>query len=488
MAIRRTNFCLIIFSMLLYACETLVNEKEDMPGDILAMVKNKTISVTDFIRRCEYVPRPVYCSGDNYIHKKIALNSLIAEKILSLEFDRLGYKNTEVQRAMINGHKEQTMRHMMLKRFGYDKVKINKDSINYFAEIRNRVYKIRFIISDDGQVHNFPKDIGIVQLQNILNIKSEIIEKEIAKNNNMLKEVEDILFYSNPTLNTLYGPLKTNMEAILYFEIVEWITSPKITESEKKSSYLEAENEYKKRTATRLYNNYVKTLMKNKRIDFNEEIFHEFSSNIAKIYMIEKERKESSLGNILWGENIKSELRSMNILNNLNYNIILSHDNREYTVSDILNIIKTHPLVFRNKNINDSMFANELKYALADLFRDIHITKKAYELGLDEEYDAIRVEEKWSDFVNAKIIKTKLNFKESNNKTPSKKLTMKIDSLQNIYSRYIKIDTDKFEEIDLLKIDMNVIYTNQPRSRVEPDFPILTTDHLLDYGEKTSFD
>ena len=55
---------------------------------IIATVENRVITVNDFLKRCEYSPRPAYCNGDNFIHKKIALNSLIAEKILAVEFDR----------------------------------------------------------------------------------------------------------------------------------------------------------------------------------------------------------------------------------------------------------------------------------------------------------------------------------------------------------------------------------------------------------------
>ena len=66
-------------------------------------------------------------------------------------------------------------------------------------------------------------------------------------------------------------------------------------------------------------------------------------------------------------------------------------------------------------------------------------------------------------------------------------MTSKIDSLQKHYSSIIKIDTDKFERIKLTNIDLNVIYTNQAYSLFEPSFPILTDDHLLDYGEKFNF-
>ena len=43
------------------------------------------------------------------------------------------------------------------------------------------------------------------------------------------------------------------------------------------------------------------------------------------------------------------------------------------------------------------------------------------------------------------------------------------------------------EKIELSKIDMSVMFLNQPYSKLEPDFPILTDDHFLDYGRKVVF-
>jgi hypothetical protein len=66
-------------------------------------------------------------------------------------------------------------------------------------------------------------------------------------------------------------------------------------------------------------------------------------------------------------------------------------------------------------------------------------------------------------------------------------MKVKVDSLQSIYSNVIKIDTDKFEKINLSSVDMNVNFSNQPYAKVEPSFPVLTDDHLMDYGSKVIF-
>ncbi len=81
-------------------------------------------------------------------------------------------------------------------------------------------------------------------------------------------------------------------------------------------------------------------------------------------------------------------------------------------------------------------------------------------------------------------IVTKSFQKNSNSNNQYKLITSKIDSLQKAYSNKIKINTDKFEEIELLSINLFGMYSNQAYNNLEPPFPILTDDHLLDYGSK----
>ena len=165
---------------------------------------------------------------------------------------------------------------------------------------------------------------------------------------------------------------------------------------------------------------------------------------------------------------------------------LLIFDNEKFSVGNVLDLIKKHPLVFRNRNVSSKSFSNELKYALVDLFRDREITKKAYSLGYDKQRDIVNVENKWKDFISSSVMKNVLTNGLSD-KEAFIKLSSKIDSLQKQHSSIIKIDTDKFEQIKLTSIDMNVIYTNQAYPLIEPSFPILTDDHVLDYGQKYTF-
>ena len=83
---RFTNYLFILFLFLSCAEKPFVPEEA-----VLAQVGEKFITIQDFIRRAEYTIRPDYCRQDNYIHKKIILNSLIAEKLASLEFEKLNH-------------------------------------------------------------------------------------------------------------------------------------------------------------------------------------------------------------------------------------------------------------------------------------------------------------------------------------------------------------------------------------------------------------
>ena len=190
----------------------------------------------------------------------------------------------------------------------------------------------------------------------------------------------------------------------------------------------------------------------------------------------------------IWESNNAVQIETLNeVKKNMKDKIIIHHDGKNWTINDVMSLIKKHPLVFRKKNINPNNFTNELKFALADLFRDMHITKQGYNLGLDQNINVKSETNKWQDYIKSELIKTKYTKsfqKNSNSNNQYKLITSKIDSLQKAYSNKIKINTDKFEEIELLSINLFGMYSNQAYNNLEPPFPILTDDHLLDYGSK----
>tara|TARA_B100000579_G_scaffold102828_1_gene81841 strand:+ start:15 stop:1490 length:1476 start_codon:yes stop_codon:yes gene_type:complete len=487
----KANYSFLIIILFVYlGCNNSTEKPPNVPINILAEIGNKTITVNDFIKRCEYVPRPVYCRGDNYIHKKISLNSLIAEKIFSIEFDRRNYDTTNDQKNFIQGQKEQSMRQLMLKRFGFDKVKIDTSHIRFLSMLSNRRYEIHFINLDPKHKEtllNLPLKSSIDDISTLLNLKIKSTKKIINKNDNMINEVKQILYFSEPVLNALYGPFKTQENNILCFEVRGWSKNVDITEKQKKDTWDEMIKVYSEELAKKYYGKYVSNLLKGKSIKFDPEIFPLFSKKLSKIYLIEKNKKEAVIENRIWNQKEETEFASFDDIRKMKNQVILTHGQKQYKISELLDLIKKHPLVFRKKSIKINQFSNELKYAVADLIRDVYITKEAYSLGLDKNILVINNEKKWEDYIKSLSLNNLIIKKNSPDSTPTKKLIMIVDSLQNEYSDIIKIDTDKFEKIKLSTVDMSVMYSNQPYTKLEPDFPIITNDHILDYGQKVNF-
>jgi hypothetical protein len=483
---RKVNSSLIIFSFLnFFGCENKNEKLINQNQNLLTQVAHKSIMVNDFIKRCEYVPRPAYCRGDNYIHKKIALNSLIAEKLLALEFEKNNLKLNDTHQSLIIGQQEQVMRQLMLKTFGYDSVKIDNKIIRDLLELDKRTYEIKFIIIEnnlDDQIKKFSQEKSLISLIQKIDFGGYVQYKKVSKNETMLDDIKKILFEEKPSKEKVYGPFKINKDQNLYFEIDTWVNSVDITEKEKIERWETIQKEYKEAEALKHYSKYVKRLMKGKKIDYNSDVFQFFSNKLRKIYLIEKEKKEAVINKKIWEIDESVEVTSFDDIKKMDNRIIFSHDGREYKIKDLLDLIKKHPLVFRNKKTNKDLFSNELKYAIADLIRDHHITNKAYELNYDEKINILNIKNKWEDHIKSNVYKTEFYDSKS-----FKSLSKKVDSLQIIYSDMIKIDTDKFEKIKLSSIDMNVNYSNQAYSKIEPGFPILTDDHLLDYGEKVTF-
>ena len=131
------RFPLFSPSRLLFAIIVLIGcEKDNLsttPKDILAKVGDRFITSKDFLQRAEYTIRPEYCKGNYYIHKKIILNNLIAEKLLALEIESSNMNAiNEGAAAFIKGRKEQSMRQLLYYKQGYQKSKVDKSEINHY--------------------------------------------------------------------------------------------------------------------------------------------------------------------------------------------------------------------------------------------------------------------------------------------------------------------------------------------------------------------
>ena len=459
---------------------------------IIAKIENRVITVNDFLKRCEYSPRPAYCNGDNYIHKKIALNSLIAEKMLAVEFDRNKQAINENQRNFIEGRKEQLMRHLMLKKYGYEDIQLDSILLMQQYQLRKRTYEVEYVFKNENVLKELNAKENIVTSKENAPVPSvnNISSKNLSYNDQMVDSIRELLFSSGPELKQVYGPYIATDSTVFYMKVSGWITGVNISDQQKKDTWESVKNEMTEAQALKKYSSYISNLMRDKKIKYDERNFEIFAKLVSNVYKIEKFKKEKMIQSSIWESNNAVQIETMNLAKNMKEKIILHHDGKNWTINDIMSLIKKHPLVFRKKNINPNNFTNELKFSLADLFRDMHITKQGYDLGLDQNINVKSETNKWQDYIKSELIKTKYakSFQKNSNSNDRnnqyKLITNKIDSLQKAYSNKIKINTDKFEEIELLSIDLFGMYSNQAYNNLEPPFPILTNDHLLDYGSK----
>ena len=142
----------LIFLLLFLACEKKEVKKSD--EKILVRIDDQlTISLNEFIRRAEYTIRPSYCKQNSYIHKKIILNSLIAEKLLALEAgEQNPLLNNEEFLAYLMGRKEQAMRQWMHHQEATQKVKLDSTLIKRFYQFAGREYEVEYYSLDNVSV------------------------------------------------------------------------------------------------------------------------------------------------------------------------------------------------------------------------------------------------------------------------------------------------------------------------------------------------
>ncbi|MBC8491508.1 MAG: hypothetical protein H8D42_03010 [Candidatus Marinimicrobia bacterium] len=485
--------------ILFFSC----SEKEDQIPDekILARIGNKTIAVNEFIRRAEHTIRPAYCKQDNYIHKKIILNSLIAEKLFALEagLDNELVKNEEF-RNYIRGRQEQAMRQYFYYDRAYNKVEPDTAEIKRVYKLAGRIYRIQYLrLPDENSVSAFMKlhrEGGIPFDSLAMDIlgDSTIPERQINFNDDLSNEFFD-LFYSKPLeKDQLIGPVKNEDDSFLIMKVAGWKTRVVISDKEIKQRWNDVRDKLKNIAANQLYNQQVSELMKGKRLKFTEDTFYQLTDILAPLYMKNIQDKKEAFNQKFWKKEVEVDFDTTydQSIESLRHKPLFTLDGIVWTVADFEKALQSHPLVFRKRQFSSKEFPEQFKYAVADLVRDIQINREAYKVGYNNVPVVKNYANMWHDDLVSMHWRNEYlkragfqgNFGDNYMEAIEDYLNPYVDSLQQKYSDLIEINTDAFEKIDLTNIDMFAIQRNVPYPIVSPSFPILTTDNKLDYGRK----
>ena len=505
------NYKTILLFGFLIICTLFVNcikkEQPEPQSRVLVEVGDRAITVNEFLKRAEYTIRPPYCKSDYGVSKKIVLNSLIAEKMMALEEnpDSVIERGTRAAKY-IQGRKEQAMRRYHFYMHGSQKVELDTSEIKDIYKLAGRKYRIKYFTFPDPKLaqefmkrlekndHSFEKAIKGSNTEDEIKIP----EKEVKFNSNPAEGIHAALYSKkarNLSSGDIVGPVETNAKDYVIMQIESITRKVGLSNEQIKVRYNDVKNKLIQRKGRQIYAEYVQELMSGKKMNFNRQVFGRLAGIFSEIYSITKKQEKQTLNKAVWGKNIEQELSDSlgRELNDYNPRVFFTLNGEEWTVEDFREALLTHPLVFRKKDIQGQRdFTKQFKLAIADLIRDHFITRDAYEDGYDQRDYVKNYTNMWRDEILATYNKYQYlktsgydgNFEKNYMQAINNYLNQYVDILQKKYNKEIFIDTEAFNEIELTGIDLVALESNVPYPIVVPNFPIVTTDAKLDYGQK----
>ena len=474
---------------------------EPIPETLIARIGDKTISQNEFIRRAEYTIRPEYCRGDDYLQKKIVLNSLVAEKLLALE---AGNDNpllqNEAWQLYLQGRKEQAMRQWLYYKEGREKVVLDTAEVKKFYELAGKKYKIAYYaIKNDtiaalveNALHTQGKTFEEVFNQN--GSLEGIPQREVAWSSPEHEVIHAALFSQTPQKGQVLGPLKIGDNDHVVIKILDGTKELAITDTQIQKRWREVSERLTEQKATAAFEKYSLQVMQGKKIEFNPAAFRKIVNLVGPYYLKSFAEKQAAANQQLWNE--PDHEKSLAPIGN-SFDAMLNEpffriDNKVWTVRDFEHEIKIHPLVFRKRQIDKGDFAEQFKLAVVDMVRDRYLADAAYQKGYDRVEVVQRNVEMWKDNLlflfqlnnHLKSLGKQENFNSDYLQIVTTDLNPYVERLQTQYADQIEINTAAFEKIQLTGIDMLVIQKNVPFPVAVPSFPVITTAHQLDYGRK----
>ncbi len=469
-------------------------------GEVLARVGDRVITSEDFMRRAEYTIRPDYCSDDNYIHRKIVLNSLIAEKLLALESPESPLLENEAFTAYIQGRQEQAMRQWLFKTQGRDQVSVDSSEIRRAMKKAGRTYTLQFLtLPDSAALQGWERaradGYGFDDIAKALLGADSIPTHELGWFERGDDNIHSAVFDQDPGKGDILETVTLDDGQFMAIKVVGWVDRPAITDLQIQQQYQDVTERLHQRKADARYRSYVAQLMAGKRLDLNPDVFNSYAEQAARIYLRSPKEKQQLLNQAIWNAEEQVYTEPIGPGTKLPADAVLySVDGSEVTIAEFEIILKRHPLVFRKRKMTTLEFGEQLKYAVADLIRDEVLTKEAYRLGYDQVPNIRQQTEMWqdhyvsrqtrNDYVSEQMLATADSVQRSETEVIERYMGPLINRLQMKYSDQITINTDLFEKLKLSTVPMMVSSRNVAFPLAVPAFPRLTTDDRLDYGRK----
>ncbi len=472
---------------------------KEPPAAVIARVGDREITLSEFIRRAEYTIRPTYAKGDQYIHKKIILNSLVAEKLLAFEAgtDNELYKSPEFQNY-IQGRKEQAMRKWLYLKEGFDKVKLEDAQIRNAYRWAGREYKIAYFslpsaaLADSAKKLLQKPDMTFEEVCRRITGESEPPTREVKWDREGNDAVIDALYSDTLRVGQVVGPIRVDDHFYTAIKILGWNESIAITDEQIKLRLHDVKERLARREAEKIYGDFVLKVMKGKKVQFDEKTFYRLVDIVKPFYVVSPEEKEKLFNAKFWGDDKPTADPQLNedLFEEIKLQPLLTIDGQVWTVERLRDEMSRHPLIFRNRRLNDRNFHEQFKLAVVDLIRDKYLTREAYKRKYDRVPEVVQQTHMWQDHALAlwqqqqylRKAGCPYNFYKDYMKILDEYMNAYVDSLQTKYNNQIELDMDMLADVKLTRIDMFVLEKNVPYPIMVPSFPVVTTDHRIDYG------
>ena len=473
------------------------------PGEkILVRIGDRaTISVNEFIRRAEYTVRPAYCRLESYIHKKIILNSLIAEKILALEAgdDNPLLRDKEFL-GFLRGHREQAMRQWMFHQEATARVELDSVELKRAYKLAGREYEIAYLTLPDSAALSAAQQLlssgtGFETLYSHFYGDTAAPRREVSWSGGETLNIHAALFSEPLEAGRILPPVRTAEGDFLLIKILGWSDTVVLTGPQRRQRWDDVSEKLTQIKANTLWKERVAEIMRGKRLNFNERTFYRLAEIFAGVYFKSEQEQHDELIETFWGE--KADRDGRRALMDLDGRELMNEPfftvgGRVWTVEDFRRLLISHPLVYRDRKMSYQDYPRQFRLAVADLMRDYYVTREAYEKGYDRVNVVERNEAMWRDTFLAlhqkhlylESIGEQRNFARHYMDIVEQSLNPYIDELQKKYYKEIELDFEAFEQIPLTRIDLFVKQDNVPFPYVVPLFPVITTDHLIEYLRK----
>ncbi len=483
-------FCIALIFLYLQCAKNVPVEEE-----ILATIGDRTISVMEFRRRTEMTVRPDIPAQDTETYKKTLLKNLMYEKMFALE---AGEDNRVVQsegfQAFIKGIREQTMRERLYYTEAFDKVEPDTAEIRKAYQLAAREYDVEFFsihnkkIARDiiERIGSSPDSAAHVFAQ--LGEKTKRPRKTVKFRDPDHQAVHEALFSAPLDTGAVLGPVQVDDANWVFMRVADYRTVPAIGH-DAAVRWQQVKEKLVQNKANNRWWQYVKEVMKGKKIEFNPKTFNMLAELFYRVEQTQDAEEKKAILKAFWqgdegGLSAERLMDEQDILDLPFFEL----DGELWTVKDFRRALMSHPLVYRKQQFNNVPWREQFRLAVVDLVRDTFLNKEAYAKNLDEDPEVKRVTSMWSDAMVAidfrntvlKSAKQRDDIDTSSNLAMNRFFDGYLDDLWTKYRDEVDIDVQALDGIDLTRVNMFAMQPGAPYPVASPAFFFVSTKTLAD--------